>query len=136
MTRTTILMEQHSPPQGPVLRPAVPPLSPLLSVVSSHSSPVKQGVIPTSLKEIRELPEATNKSINENFAQNHLSVMPPQDIWWDDGDKKLVTVIQAQTSLEINMYPTICLLLTGISQRLYSTAFNFLSRTSLLTQRN
>jgi hypothetical protein len=129
-------MEQHSPPQGPVLRPAVPLLSPLLSAVSSHSSPVKQGVIPTSLKEIRELPEATNKSIDENFAQNHLSVTPPRDIWWDIGDKELVTAIQAQTSLEINMYPTICLLLTGISQRLYGTAFNFLSRTSLLTQRN
>jgi hypothetical protein len=137
----------HSPPQSPVLRPADPPLSPVASALvetvlvgvscSSHSSPVKSGAIPTSLDEIRKLPEATNKSTDANFAQNHLSVTPPQQVWWDDGDSDLITAIRAQTSLEINMYPTVCQLLTRISRRLHGTAaFNFLSRTSLLTRRD
>jgi hypothetical protein len=86
-----------SPPRGPVLRPDLPQpdFVPHVETLSgSQSSPVKFKRIPTTLTEIRALPEATGKAVDENFVQNHLSVPPPRAVWWNDHCDTLVTGIR------------------------------------------
>lgn len=86
-----------SPPHGPVLRPDLPQpdfVSHVETLSGSQSSPVKFKRIPTTLTEIRALPEATGKAVDENFVQNHLSVPPPRAVWWNDRCDMLATGIR------------------------------------------
>src|SRR5258707_1334424 len=73
-----------SPPHRPVLRPDLPQpdfVPHVETLSSSQSSPVKFKRIPATLTEIRALPEATSKAVDENFVQNHLSVAHPLQDW-------------------------------------------------------
>jgi len=92
----------------------------------TQSSPVKSKQIPASLEEIRTLPEATDKSVDDNFTRDHLFQTPPRDVWWEERFDSLVAALQkTQSGHEIEMYPTLCDLLSGISKRLHGMSSNF-----------
>jgi len=85
---------------------------------------VKLKRIPANLTEIRTLSEATDKTVDQNFAQDHLSVPPPREVWWNDHCNTLVTGIQGiKNGSEIQMYAILCELLTGISERVHGMTF-------------
>jgi hypothetical protein len=113
-----------SPPREPFKRPD-PDAQAVTSVETqffdSESSPVKPRKNLDNLKDIRLLPEATDKAVDENFTQDHLSDLPfSPDTWWDEDCGALAATIgAAKNKPEIEMYPVLCKLLNRISERIY-----------------
>jgi hypothetical protein len=120
-----------SPPRRPLTRPnpdAVPPVE--TQIIDNQSSPVKPRKIPDKLDDIRDLPEAIDKSIDQNFTRDHLSDLTnPRQMWWSERCTALLETIRAtKRGRETDMYMPLCELLTCISEGIYCKLFYFLSK--------
>jgi hypothetical protein len=107
-------------PRHPHPRPSLPS-----SVASPSllSSPVKPTRIPTSLVDIKALPEALDKTIDPNFVRDHLS-KPPTVVWQSaDHDSLVVDIKKIKSGSEVQMYPKLCKLFTEISKTLHGITF-------------
>jgi hypothetical protein len=112
---TTAVLGLASPLHGPVKLPNLQ--DPIETLGGDQSSPIKQKRIPTTLAEVRTLPEATAKDVDDDFVQNHLSASPSGSVWWNERCGELVTEIQnTKKGTETEMYSLSCELLTGISE--------------------
>ena len=117
---------QASPPRGPIQRPDTTAVTEVeTQSIDSQSSPVKHRKIPDNVVDIRGLPEATDKSVDKNFTRDHLSnITFPRHTWWNDNcDALVATIGKIKAGHEVEIYPFLCELLSGISERLYGTSF-------------
>jgi len=52
----------------------------------------------------KSLPEAAGKTVDPNFAQNHLSVTPAREVWWNDRcDELLAEIWGVQKGFELKI---------------------------------
>ena len=117
-----------SPPREPFKRPDPDVVTPVeTQIIGSHSSPVKPGKLLDKLVDIRDLPDAIDKSIDQSFTRDHLSDLTfPRQTWWSTRCGKLVETIRAiraKRGREIDMYAPLCELLSYISEGIYCKLF-------------